>query len=57
MERRYKLLKKAEEKSQSENSPEFIYKVRGSPFALKIVKLQHKESKKLVKARIVVNYY
>ena len=40
------VLKKAQEKNESENSPEFIYKVRGQPFALKIVKLPHKEAKK-----------
>ena len=31
------LLKKAKEKNESENSTEFIYKVRGPPFALKKV--------------------
>ena len=40
------LLKKAQEKNESENSPEFIYKVRGPPFALKIVKLSHNQAKK-----------
>ena len=39
-------LKKAQENNESENSPEFINKVRGQPFALKIVKLLHKEAKK-----------
>ena len=36
------LLKKTQEKSESENSPEFICKVRGPTVALKIVNLSHK---------------
>ena len=35
------------QKNESENSPEFTYKVRGPPFASKIVKLPHKEAKKV----------
>ena len=39
-------LKKDQEKNESKNSPEFQYEVRGPPFALKIVKIPHKEAKK-----------
>ena len=40
------LLKKAQEMNKSKTSPDFLYKVRGTPFALKIVKIPHKETKK-----------
>ena len=48
-------LKKAQKKNESENSPDFQYKLRGQLFALKIVKLPHKEAKKEGKTHIVVN--
>ena len=40
------LLKKAQKKNESENSPKFIYKVRGQAFALNIAKLPHQRAKK-----------
>ena len=40
------LLKKVQEKNESENSTDFIYKVRGQLFSLKIVKPSHNEAKK-----------
>ena len=39
------LLKKAQEKNDSKNLLDFQHELRGPPFALKIVKLSHKEAK------------
>ena len=47
-------LKKAQEKNEFENSPDFQYKVRSPPFPSKIVRLPHKEAKNCGKTHIVV---
>ena len=39
-------LQKAQGNNESENSTDFIYKVRGKLFSLKIVKPSHNEAKK-----------